>query len=179
MKVELLCKNYRITDRLQEVVTAKLNRLDKYFPNKETQVKVVLVQDNGKHNRMEVSINYHGLQVRSEVSGDTMYYIIDEIIPKLERQIIKHRDKLSEKYKMPPLTAMDELAIPPKDEDKNVVAKTKKFPIYSIEVKEAVEELEMVGHDFYIFNNISTNNVEAVYRRKDGTIGLLQPYIEE
>ncbi|MDD3831447.1 MAG: ribosome-associated translation inhibitor RaiA [Clostridia bacterium] len=181
MKIELQTKNYRLTSRLEEVIMAKLNRLDKYFLTHDTPCKVLMSQDNGKKCRMEVSINYHGANIRSELNGATMYYIIDSIQPKLERQITKHRSKLIEKYQMPStVPEIVEMPVVDTKADKlsNEIAKVKKFPIDTIEVKEAVEELEMVGHDFYIFVNAQTGNVECVYRRKDGRVGLLQPYVE-
>lgn len=180
MKIEMICKNYKLAKRLSDVMTVKLNRLDKFFPDSKTPIKVVMSTDNGKRCKMEVSINFYGAHIRSEVSGDTMYYIIDDIIPKLERQIVKHRAKLSRKQSLPLIIEDVEIEeeINKETEYFNQIAKVKKFPIQSIEVKEAVEELEMVGHDFYLFVNSATGNVEAVYRRKDGTLGLLQPYVE-
>lgn len=179
MKLEIISKNYRATDRLETILSNKLNRLDKYFPSDDTPVKVVLNGDE-KRCRMEVSIFYHGTLIRSEVSGDTMYYIIDDVLPKLERQIVKHRGKLNERYKMPAAPAPEDYLFTSeviKEENFNI-AKTKKFPLQAIELKEAIENLEMLDHDFYLFLNSATKNVEAVYRRKDGTVGHLQPYIE-
>lgn len=180
MKIEIVCKNYKMAKRLEEIITTKLNKLDKFFPDTKTPIKVVLSTDNGKKSKMEVSINYYGAHIRSEESGDTMYYIIDDILPKLERQVVKHRSKIGRKQSLPLVPEEVELQeeIEKETEYFNQIAKVKKFPIQSIEVKEAVEELEMIGHDFYLFVNASTGNVEAVYRRKDGTIGLLQPYVE-
>lgn len=178
MKIEFQCKNYRLPNRLEEVVSAKLNRLDKYFPDGKATAKVVLKQDNGK-SQMEVSLSYRELKVRCEMSGNTMYYIIDDILPKLERQIVKHRERLNERYKVPVISLKEELPIlAPEEENSYKIAKVKKFAIQSIDVKEAAEELELVGHDFYIFVNSATGNVECVYKRKDGTVGLLQPYTE-
>ena len=178
MKIEIISREYKMTDRLESILTSKINRLDKYFPNKETPVKIVLNGDE-KRARMEVSILYHGTQIRSEVTGDTMYYIIDEILPKLERQIVKYRGKLNERYKMPAVQKGDYMFTSEVvQNDDYSVAKTKKFPIQKIELKEAVENLEMLDHDFYLFVNEATNNVEAVYRRKDGSVGHLQPYVE-
>jgi len=179
MKLEIISKNYRMSDRLETILKNKINRLDKYFPNSDTPVKIVLNGDD-KHCKMEVSIFYHGTQIRSEVNGDTMYYIIDDILPKIERQIVKHRAKLSERYKMPSVQNDDYMYTSEvvKEEKDYCIAKTKKFPIQSVELKEAVENLEMLGHDFYLFVNSATGNVELVYRRKDGSVGHLQPYME-
>lgn len=176
MKLEIVAKNYRVTDRLEQILAGKTKRLDKYFPDDSTPCKILLT-DLGRQCKMEISINYHGTYVRSEVVGDTMYYNIDACLPKLERQLVKHREKLNKSYKLPERPAeyefVSDVEVTPLE-----IAKTKRFAINTMSAIEAAENLELVDHDFYLFVNENTGNVEAVYRRKDGTIGLLQPYIE-
>ena len=173
MKTEIIAKNYRVSDRLKEIVEIKVGKLDKYFPNNTATAKVVMT-DLGRQCKMELSIIYEGVQVRAEVIGDTMYYNIDDCLPKIERQIVKHRGKLNKKKKMPPVddyAFISEVEVEPVE-----IAKTKKFPISAMTPTEAAENLDMLGHDFYLFINDGNGNVEAVYRRKDGTIGHLQPH---
>ncbi len=176
MKLEIVAKNYRVTDRLEQILTNKTRRLDKYFPDASTPCKILLT-DLGRQCKMEISINYHGTYIRSEVVGDTMYYNIDACLPKLERQLVKHREKLNRSYKMPERTGdyefVSDVEVTPL-----TIAKTKRFEIGRMSAIEAAENLELVDHDFYLFVNEQTGAVEAVYRRKDGTIGLLQPYTE-
>jgi putative sigma-54 modulation protein len=179
MKIDIITRDYKMTDRLEEILVTKINRLDKYFPDNQTPAKVVLKGNDKRNCKMEISILYHGMQIRSEVTGDNMYYLIDDIMPKVERQIVKHRGKLNERYKLPQIKKDDYMFTSEVVEEKNFeIAKTKKFPIQKIELKEAVQNLEMLDHDFYLFVNDATDNVEVVYRRKDGTIGHLQPYEE-
>ena len=174
MKLDIVAKNYRVTDKLEQILTAKTKRLDKYFPDANTPCKIQLT-DLGRQCKMEVSINYHGTHIRSEVTGDTMYYNIDACLPKLERQIVKHREKLNKSHKMPERVGdyefVSDVEVTPL-----AIAKTKRFACARMSAIEAAENLELVDHDFYLFVNEQTGNVEAVYRRKDGTIGLLQPY---
>ena len=176
MKLEIVAKNYRVTDRLEQILAGKTRRLDKYLPDDMTPCKVVMT-DLGRQCKMEISINYHGTHIRSEVTGDTMYYNIDACLPKLERQLVKHREKLNKSYKLPERPAefefVSDVEVTPLE-----IAKTKRFAIDTMSAIEAAENLELVDHDFYLFVNEKTGNVEAVYRRKDGTIGLLQPYVE-
>ena len=176
MKLEIVAKNYRVTDRLEQILTQKTKRLDKYFPDDRTPCKVVMT-DLGRQCKMEISINYHGTHIRSEVIGDTMYYNIDAALPKLERQLIKHREKLNKSYKLPERPAEYEF-VSDVEVTPLTIAKTKSFAVGTMSAEEAAENLELVDHDFYLFVNAKTGNVEAVYRRKDGTIGLLQPHIE-
>ena len=176
MQLEILSKNYRASDRLEQILVAKTRKLDKYFPDDKTPCKVVL-SDLGRQCKMEISINYHGAHIRSEVIGDTMYYNIDSCLPKLERQIIKHRDKLNKSHKLPERPSEYEFVSEVEDTAVEI-AKVKRFEVERMTALEAAENLEMVDHDFYLFVNEDTGNVEAVYRRKNGTVGLLQPYEE-
>ena len=105
------------------------------------------------------------------------YYNIDAALPKLERQLVKHREKLSQSYKIPAAPGEYEF-VSDVDVTPLAIAKTKRFAVGRMSAVEAAENLELVDHDFYLFVNEETGNVEAVYRRKDGTIGLLQPYEE-
>ena len=176
MKLEILAKNYRVTDRLEQILTAKTKKLDKYFPDGNTPCKIMLT-DMGRQCKMEISITYHGNYIRSEVVGDTMYYNIDTCLPKLERQIIKHRDKLSKSCKMPERPSEYEF-VSDVDVEPVTIAKVKTFEVSPMTAIEAAEELDMVDHDFYVFVNEESGNVEVVYRRRDGSIGLLKP-VEE
>ena len=176
MKLEIISKNYRVTDRLEQILNNKTRRLDKYFPDSNTPCKIVLT-DMGRQCKMEISINFRGNHIRSEVVGDTMYYNIDVALPKLERQLVKHREKLSQSYRIPAAPGEYEF-VSDVDVTLLTIAKTKSFRVESMSAVEAAENLELVDHDFYLFVNSETGNVEAVYRRKDGTIGLLQPYVE-
>ena len=177
MKLEIVAKNYRASDKLEQILSAKTKKLDKYFPDENTPCKVSL-SESGRQCKMEISINYHGTYIRSEVVGANMYYNIDACLPKLERQIVKYREKLSKSYKMPEQRHDEYEFVSAVDDTPVEIAKTKRFEVEEMTAIEAAENLDMVDHDFYLFVNTETGNVEAVYRRKDGTIGLLQPYID-
>lgn len=176
MKLEIVSKNYRVSERLEQILAAKLKKLDKYFTDSETPCKVVLT-DLGRQCKMEISINHRGTYIRSEVVGDTMYYNIDSCLPKLERQLVKHREKISKSQKLPEPSEFE--FVSDVDLEPVKIAKIKKFAVDRMTALEAADSMDMLGHDFYLFVNDETGNVEAVYRRNDGTIGLLQPYEEE
>ncbi len=177
MKLEIVAKNYRVSDRLEQILNTKTRRLDKYFPDGETPCRIELT-DLGRQTKMEISINYHGTHLRSEAVGDTMYYNIDQCLPKLERQIVKHRDKLSRTFRMPERTSDYEF-VSDVDLTPLEITKVKTFEVERMTPSEAAENLDMSGHDFYVFADSETGNVEVVYRRNDGQIGLLKPIVEE
>ncbi|MDD4290845.1 MAG: ribosome-associated translation inhibitor RaiA [Clostridia bacterium] len=180
MRLDIICNNYKLTNGLESVIQKKVGKLDKYFPDDSVVAKIVLIQQK-QNCKMEISINYLGNQIRAEARADTMYFAIDEVLPKLERQVLRHKDKIYNKREMPINLGEYEFitGIPEEKESEFDIVKVKRFPVEAIEVKEAAENLELIDHDFYVFLNSATNQIEVVYRRSDGKIGLLQPYIED
>ncbi len=171
MKLEFLTKNYKASTRLTEVLQNKLDRLDKYFDG-EAVAKVVL-SDNGKSCKTEVTVSGGGISVRSEASGKTMYYNIDTILPKLERQIVKMHSRHSDRRHID----SDYMYVAEVDVAPIAITRVKQFDLSRMTAVEAAQQLDMVDHDFYIFVNADTDNVEVVYRRRDGDAGHLQPKI--
>lgn len=181
MKVEFLSKNYRASDRLKDVVTEKLQRLDKYFED-DASVKVVLKKQNGEDGKgregasetMEVTVKFGGNKLmRAETTTDNMYGNIDDIIPKLERQIRKFRTKISAKLRDNAFIDVPQETESVKDSLK--IVKIKKFDISIVSVEDAVAEMELLGHNFYVFINPETNRVAVVYKRNDQSFGLIEP----
>lgn len=169
MKLDFLTKNYNASQRLIEVLTTKLDRLDKYF-EEGASAKVVL-SDNGKACKMEISIYGDNTTVRTEATGKTMYYNIDSCLPKLERQIVKAHSRHQTKRKID----TNYMYVSEVDTELVPITRVKQFDVARMTSLEAAQQLDMVDHDFYIFVNIDTDNVEVVYRRRDGDVGHLQP----
>lgn len=172
MRIEINARNYRVSDRLREIIEKKMEKFSRYF---EDEAKaVVTLREVGKDKyAMEITIFFGGNMVRSEVVSDNMYNNIDIALPKIEGQIRKHRTKLGKKIKQ---TAIDEASIyepQPAQEKKRELVRTKTLDLKKISVEEALEEMELVDHDFYIFLNEKTGKVNVVYRRTDGNAGLL------
>lgn len=169
MRLEFLTKNYKASTRLVEVLQRKLDRLDKYFDN-DALAKVVF-DDNGKACKLEISVTGGGISVRSEATGKTMYYNIDTCMPKLERQIVKAHSRTTAKRHVD----TDYMYVADVDTEVVPITRVKKFGIERMSATEAAQQLDAVDHDFYIFVNVDTDNVEVVYRRRDGDAGHLQP----
>ena len=125
--------------------------------------------------KMEITVEADNISVRSAANGDKMNEIIDVILPKIERQIVKARAKFGSKIKK---TAFDSPAIyseEGEDEKKGNVVKVKKFEVSVTTVDNAIEEMELLNHDFYIFVNGDNNKVSVLYKRNDGDYGLIEP----
>ena len=126
---------------------------------------------------VEVTIPFNGVVIRAEESTDDMYASIDKVLDKLERQIHKHRTKLEKKiksgafkYEKPLFSSEIEL-----DERTPKVVKTKRFAVKPMSIEEAILQMELLDHDFFVFTNASTDEVNVLYTRKDGNYGLIEP----
>lgn len=171
MRIEFSTRNYTPSDKLKDVVTKKIDRLDKFFED-DMKIKVVLKESNDVKT-LELTMVQDGKVLRSEVSGDNMYNLIDDALPKLEKQIIKHRDKIADKFKKFRMKELIEPAAVPAEKDRSVVRR-KEYALTPMTVEDAVEELELVGHSFYVFEDRATARVCVLYRRNDGDYGLIE-----
>lgn len=171
MRIEFLTKNYNPSEKLKDVVSKKVERLDKFFED-DTKVKILLKKANDVET-MELTIVLDSSVLRAEVSGDNMYDNIDVALPKLEKQIIKHRTKLAAKSKK---VRAPEAAFAPAAEKEDVhgVVRSKSYRLTPMTVDDAVEELELLEHSFYIFTDKATHNVNVLYKRRDGDYGLIE-----
>ena len=173
MRIEFLCKNYNASEKLKDIITRKVDKLDKFFED-DTKAKIVLKKSKDVET-LEITVSVSGGIVRAEVAGSNMYENIDLAIPKLEKQIIRHHDKMkSKKFKVKDLDfSMPVVEEEAKAPEKKVV-RSKSYNLVPMTVEDAIEELELVGHDFYVFANKSTGNVNVLYARNDGDYGLIE-----
>ena len=170
MKIDFLCRNYEASDKLKDVITKKVDRLDKFFED-DTKVKIVLKEANNVQT-MELTIAVSGGVLRAEVSGKNMYELIDLALPKLEKQIIKHHANMKDKkFKVKDFAGETDKPVEPEKQ----VVRSKAFELTPMTVEDAIEEMELVGHEFYVFLNRATGNVSVLYTRRDGNYGLIEP----
>ena len=172
MEIKYISKNYKISDRLKDIIEKKLSKSEKYF-TKETTVKVACSEQNDIC-KLEITINSAGLFIRSEVESDNMYNNIDLSMPKLERQIVKnnkkYKNKFAERLVADALEFLDE---EPVTESYKVVKK-KSFELDPMTVEDAEAYMEAVGHSFYVFLNAETGEINVLYKRNDGNLGLIE-----
>ncbi|MFQ8922481.1 MAG: ribosome hibernation-promoting factor, HPF/YfiA family [Clostridium paraputrificum] len=177
MKVTVIAKNIELTPALKEMVEKKISKLEKYFgPNVEARA-TLSVQKNRQ--RVEVTIPFNGVILRGEEVTDDMYKSIDLVEEKLVRQIRKQRTKLSRKnnsgsLRYPEFNSL-EFKNEDTDEDTSRIVKTKSFNVKPMSTDEAVLQMELLGHSFFVYQDADTNNVSVVYKRKDGNYGLIEP----
>lgn len=172
MEVTFLEKKYKAAQRFRDVVTEKLSKLDKYFAEKVT-AKVVCSKVN-KTEKLEISVVCKGIVFRSEVSGNNNYDNIDLALPKLERQIVRSKQKFVKgKRKTAKADDFEFLAEAP-DMEIPEIARTKVFDLDPTTVDEAKDAIERLGHSFYVFLNAKTGKVNILYKRKDNQYGLIE-----
>lgn len=172
MRIEIIAKNYKVSDKLKEVIERKLEKFSRYF-EEDAKAKVVLKTINQDKDAMEVTINFSGGKImRAEVISDEMYDNIDLLLPKLERQVRKYRTKLGKKVKE---SAFDLEAIYPDTAPTAdlEVARVKQTELRKMSVKDAIAEMELLDHSFYVFINEANELVNIVYKREVGDVGLL------
>ena len=175
MIIELVSKNYNEGNRLVNVIEKKLSRLDKYFSG-DAEALVKLSTVGTEKYTMEITVRFGGYIARAEVTSQNMYDNIDLVLPKLEKQIAKFRDRMNSKVpkKALPLKTESAEAVPAAEKMGNVV-KEKNFNISIVTVEEDIAEMELLDHDFYVFVNAENNKVSVVYTRHDGDYGLITP----
>lgn len=170
MKITFVERKYQIANHFKDVVADKLNKLNKYFGD-GAEAKVVCSKQNNIE-KLEINVINKGLLYRAEVSSDNMYDNIDLALPKLEKQIVRNREKLTDSKRKSIKTfefleEMPELELPE-------VYKKKTFDLEPTILEEAKDAMERLGHSFYIFLNAETGKVNLLYRRNDGKFGLIE-----
>ena len=164
-------KNIQVTDALKNVVSKKFSKLEKYFdPNVIAHVTLGVEKNN---QIIEVTIPFNGVILRGEESNDDMYAAIDIVMDKLERQVRKQKTKLMKKMRegslrfsyIPDYRPENTNEVEPK------IVKTKRFAVKPMSSEEAVLQMELLGHSFFVFKNAEDDEINVVYKRKDGNYG--------
>ena len=177
MKIEITTRNYQLSERLREVTDRKLSKLDKYF--EDEAVARVCFKKQGATSTTEIMLDYCGKFVRATASGENFYDTIDEVLPKIEGQIRKYRTRFDSNRKNVAYKDQTVFEKSYKYEDglTGNVVKQKRFTLKPMTVEEASQEMELLGHTFYVFLEAKTNTVQVIYKRDDGDLGLIEPQI--
>ena len=187
MQVVLKGKNFVISDRIREYVEKKFGKLDRYLPD-ISEARVEITQEKTKsakdRNRVQATLRTNGTILRAEDRSEAIYGCIDTVVDKIHRQIVRYKGKRidrwhghSNRQRQPEaLPALNEEVLATiADEDQREIVRTKRFLISPMTEDEAVEQMELLGHNFFVFYNANVGRVNVLYRREDENYGVLDP----
>ena len=173
MKCKIRGEKIKVTSAIQDYIETKLSRLDKYFKNADVDASV-LIKVKGKEQAIEVTIPYDKYTLRSEERRNDLYAAIDLVIDKLEGQIRKNKAKLKKQIKKSDEFFNFDYEVEKEEDNHNKIVKRKSFEMKPMNEEEAILELELLGHDFYIYKDAKTNDINVLYKRKDGNYGVIE-----
>ena len=174
MKLNIRGDKLVVTDAIRNYIEEKISKLDKYFDNNDIEAKIVVKTANNK-DIIEVTIPTNKYTLRAEERNDDLYASIDLIIDKLERQIRKNKTKLNERYKRESFMDFnfDFIEEFENDKEEDIIVKRKTIDVKPMDEEEAILQMELLNHDFFMFKNIDEECISVLYKRKDGKFGIL------
>jgi len=180
MQVIIQGRNVEVTDRLREYVESKVERLDRYLPAiTEARVELSTEQTRSAEDRQVAQLTLHikGVLLRSEERSADMFTAVDNVMDKIKRQIDRYKSKRRNRYRSTPVEV-----VPPageeEEEEPGSIVRTKRFRVTPMDPAEAIEQMELLGHSFFVFYNVDEGQINVVYARRDGNYGLLQPEVD-
>jgi len=181
MQIQVTTKNLKAEGDIKEYAESKLNKLTKYL-NSISSIKLELIEEKSKSRlhaySAQVTVNVNGFLIRGEQKGDDIHATVDAVADVMERLINKYKARYEvNKGRVPEsIRKPAQGGVQREDEEmKTGVVKLKRFMVKPMTVDEAIDQMEFIGHDFFIFINYDDNSINVVYRRKDGKYGVLQP----
>lgn len=173
MKYNIIGRNLTVTDGLRTAIHKKIGKLERYF-TPETEVQVTLSTEKDQQ-KIEVTIPVKGGIIRSEQVSTDMYVSIDLVEEIIERQLKRYKGRLTNREQS--ATSFSDLFYQEEtiEAESVPIVRTKRFAMKPMDAEEACMQMDLLGHNFYVFRNCDTDEVNVVYKRKDGTFGLIEP----
>ena len=167
-------KNIEVTNGMKNAVYEKVGKLERYF-TPDTEVHVTMAVERNLH-KIEITIPVKGNILRAEEQSEDMYSSIDLVQDVLERQVKRYRNKLSDTRSGRGSDKVDALLADQDADDENIkILRVKKFAVKPMDPEEACIQMDMLGHNFYVFRNSETDEVNVVYKRHGDSYGLIEP----
>lgn len=169
MKYTIRGQKLEVTDAIRDYAISKIDKMEKYFENPDKVSVKVVFSIRGREQKVEITINSINFDLRSEVSHSDMYAAIDLAVDKLEQQMRKFKSKLMSKERVE--IVYDDII---DDDDLEEVVKRKKVYLKPMDEEEAIMQMELLGHTFFVFKDIKTEKVNVLYKRLDGAYGVIE-----
>ena len=173
MRIKITGRNIELTEGLKQAVEEKLSKLEKFFkPDTDVYVTLSVEKDRQK---IEVTIPAKGHVIRSEQVSNDMYVSIDLVEEVIERQLRKYKNKLVDQQQTAASLSKAFVEEEIHDDDEIKIIRSKRFAMKPMDPEEACIQMDLLGHNFYVFRNAETDEVNVVYKRKGNTFGLIEP----
>ena len=189
MQLVIKGRNIEVNDRLREYVEKKIGKMTKFLPDVQ-EIRVELAEEKSRKTSerqvVQVTMRSNGTLLRAEERNSDIYAAIDAVADKLNGQINRFKGKRRRKMERAQVAAVEALeteyisaAMEPVADDEDLfegrIVRTKRFSMLPMGEDEAIDQMELLGHDFFVFYNANSDSINVLYRRSDGNFGLLQP----
>ena len=175
MEIQIRGEKIKITEAMHDYVVEKIGKLDKYLENSENVHAHVIVKVRGHEDTVEITIPLKSFILRSEETQDDFYAAVDKTIDKLERQVRKNKTRLMSKQVKPSYDFnFDSIELEKDEKETNKIVKRKTIEVKPMNEEEAILQMELLGHQFYMYKDDETNAPCVVYKRNDGNYGVIE-----
>lgn len=183
MNYNIRGENIEVTQAIRDHVESKISKIERYFDTPPTSDVNVNLSVYNEEQQIEVTIPMSNLLLRAEEQHTDLYAAVDLVVAKLERQIRKHKTKVNRKFRQEGsqkhiFAELEKEAREARDQEESEeidIVRTKRFNLKPMDSEEAVLQMDMLGHEFFVFTNADSNDTNVVYRRRDGKYGLIEP----
>ena len=175
MKFNIIGRKMTVNEKKTDYITKKIGKLDKFFKS-EPEARIVIGSRKDKE-YIEATIYSDGLMIRAEAEQDDIFSAIDKAVDIIERQIRKNKTKLEKRIKREAVSDNQLLSgeiFSDEEDSEFTVIKTKRFPVKPMSVQEAILQMNLLGHSFFVFKNQDTDELNVVYKRKDGNFAVIE-----
>jgi len=172
MKLVITSKNFTTNDHLKETIEKKFDKLNKYF-SKDIVANIMVSSERGRQ-KLEATINASGMIFRAEESTIDVYEAIDRVVEKLSTQMSRFKTKLQKKHKDNKEFSFKDIPEYEGDHEEIKIVKTKRIELEPISTEEAIMQMELMNHTFFVFLNAETDSINVVYKRKNDDYGLIE-----
>lgn len=172
MKTTIIGRQMNVYDDTKSMIERKLEKLDKYFREDMSPEATVTLSRKRSVSTLEVTVNAGGTMFRSEVDSDDFRSAMDKTIDNIERQIRKNKTRLAKRLRE---TIPEDPMLAEESEDPGLIIRVKQFEFCPMTPEDAIMQMNLLGHNFFVFNDLRSGDTCVVYTRKDGSYGLIEP----
>lgn len=176
MEIKIHGDKLKVTEAMSSYIEEKVGKLEKYLENSDdVRANVIVKVKNNHEQRVEITIPLKSFIIRSEETKEDFYAAVDKTIDKLERQIRKNKTRLMSKQVKPSYDFIfANIDVEKEDKEENKIVKRKAVEVKPMNEEEAILQMELIGHEFYMYKDSDTDKIAVVYKRKDGNYGVIE-----